>query len=135
MAASVRTASSRRSAAAAWGAYFLAERADEEYRQVVALKIAHDSLSAEGLRSLYRIAKFIARYRVGVITAALVVVSLVGGLAAALSQACEAEYQWYPHSLEVLNELGVSGRRADGPLDDDAPQLIARIEQNLVRLR
>ena len=33
------------------GRVFLAERADEEYGQVVALKIAHDSLSAEGLRS------------------------------------------------------------------------------------
>src|SRR4029453_6418252 len=42
---------------------------------------------------LYRIAKFIARHRVGVIAAALVVVSLVGGLAAALWQAREAERQ------------------------------------------
>jgi eukaryotic-like serine/threonine-protein kinase len=33
------------------GRVFLAERADEEYRQVVALKIAHDARSAEGLRS------------------------------------------------------------------------------------
>src|SRR4029453_10909849 len=32
------------------GRVFLAERADEEYRQVVALKIAHDARSAEGLR-------------------------------------------------------------------------------------
>ncbi len=33
------------------GRVFLAERADEEYRQVVALKIAHDARSAESLRS------------------------------------------------------------------------------------
>src|SRR5215475_2540594 len=33
------------------GRVFLAERADEEYRQVVALKIPHDARSAEGLRS------------------------------------------------------------------------------------
>jgi hypothetical protein len=42
---------------------------------------------------------------------------------------------WYWRSLEVLNELRASGRRARGPLDDDEPQLIATIERKLVRLR
>ena len=42
---------------------------------------------------LDRIAKFITRHRAGVIAAALIVVSLVGGLAAAVSQAREAERQ------------------------------------------
>jgi hypothetical protein len=37
-------------------------------------------------------------------------------------------------SLEVLNDLRASGRVAGGPLDDDEPQLIAVIEQKLVRL-
>ena len=40
---------------------------------------------------------------------------------------------WYMRSLEVLNELRASGRRAGGPLDDDEPQLIATIEQKLAR--
>jgi eukaryotic-like serine/threonine-protein kinase len=42
---------------------------------------------------------------------------------------------WYQRSLEVLNELRASGRRAGGPLDDDEPQLIATIERKLVLLR
>jgi non-specific serine/threonine protein kinase/serine/threonine-protein kinase len=42
---------------------------------------------------------------------------------------------WYLRSLEVLNALRASGRRAGGPLDDDEPQLIATIERKLVRLR
>jgi eukaryotic-like serine/threonine-protein kinase len=42
---------------------------------------------------------------------------------------------WYLRSLEVLNELRGSGRRAGGPLEEDEPQLIATIERKLVRLR
>lgn len=42
---------------------------------------------------------------------------------------------WYPHSLEVLNDLHANGRRAGGPLDDDEPQLIATIEQKLIHPR
>ena len=40
---------------------------------------------------------------------------------------------WYTRSLEVLNELRASGRRAGGPLDADESQLIATIERKLVR--
>jgi len=42
---------------------------------------------------------------------------------------------WYQRSLEVLNELHASGRRAGGPLDDDEPQLIAAIERKLAPRR
>jgi non-specific serine/threonine protein kinase/serine/threonine-protein kinase len=42
---------------------------------------------------------------------------------------------WYQRSLEVLNELRESGRRAGGPLDDDEPELIASIEQKLSAVR
>jgi len=42
---------------------------------------------------------------------------------------------WYLRSLEVLNDLRTTGRRAGGPLDEDEPQLIATIERKLVRLR
>jgi len=42
---------------------------------------------------LYRTVKFISRHRVGVIAAALIVLSLVGGLAVALWQAREADRQ------------------------------------------
>jgi tetratricopeptide (TPR) repeat protein len=40
-------------------------------------------------------------------------------------------HAWYTRSLEVLNELRATGRRAGGPLDDDEPQLIATIERKL----
>jgi len=42
---------------------------------------------------------------------------------------------WYERSLEVLNELRASGRRAGGPLDHDEPQLIATIERKLIHRR
>jgi eukaryotic-like serine/threonine-protein kinase len=42
---------------------------------------------------------------------------------------------WYMRSLEVLNELRASGRRAGGPLEDDETQLIATIERKLADLR
>ena len=42
---------------------------------------------------------------------------------------------WYLRSLEVLNELRTSGRRAGGPLDEDEPQLIAAIERKLASRR
>ena len=42
---------------------------------------------------------------------------------------------WYQRSLDVLNELRASGRRAGGPLDDDEPELIAAIERKLASAR
>jgi tetratricopeptide (TPR) repeat protein len=63
------------------------------------------------------------------------VVSAHAGPSTQLTEAGDDRSTWYRRSLEVLNELRASGRRAGGPLDDDEPQLIATIEQKLAPRR